>query len=94
MKPYEVPAAVFVHGWLIILAAIQRSLPDGALDAAIKRTALFLSSDPQFELSNTQAIEIVGAQVLALADQSADPKERTFAKRCIKLLVREAVSEN
>jgi hypothetical protein len=93
MKPCDSPAAVFVHGWFMILAAIQRSLPDDAIDAAIKRTVLALSSDPRFEVSTTQAIEIVGTQVIALTDQT-DPKVRAFAKRCLKVLVRGAVSEN
>jgi hypothetical protein len=94
MNPSDFPAAVFVHGWLIILAAIQRSLCDDALEIAIKRTAWFLSSDPRFEVSATQAIEMIGSQVLALTDHGTDPKVRAFAIRCLKVLVREAVSEN
>jgi hypothetical protein len=77
----------------MILAAIRRSLPDDAIDTAIKNTVLVLSSDPRFEVSNTQAIEILGTQVIELTDQT-DPKVRAFAKRCLKVLVREAVSEN
>jgi hypothetical protein len=78
----------------MILADIQRSLPDDAIEAAIKRTVMVLSSDPRFEVTVTQAIEIIGDQVLALADQRTDPKVSAFAKRCLKLLVREAMSEN
>jgi hypothetical protein len=94
MKPCDLSAAVFVQGWLMILARIQRSLTDDAIDTAINTTVSLLSSDPRFEVSTSQANEIVGTQVLALTDQSIDPKMSAFAKRCLKALVREAVSEN
>jgi hypothetical protein len=94
MKPGDLSAAVFVQSWLMILAAIERSLPDNALDAAINKTVLVLSSDPRFEVNTSQANEIIGEQVLTLVDHSTDPKVRVLAERCLKVLVREAVSEN
>ncbi|HTU17527.1 MAG TPA: hypothetical protein VMG10_05640 [Gemmataceae bacterium] len=94
MKPCDLPVAVFVQGWLMILAGIQQSLTDEALNAAINRTVFVVSANPRFELSAEQATEIVGVQLIALANQNTDSDVRAFAERYLNVLLREAVSDN
>ncbi len=94
MKPCDLPVAVFVQGWLMILAGIHQSLTDDALHTAISRTLLVVSANPRFEVSAEQAAEIVGLQLIALTNQNTDSDVRAFADRCLKMLLREAVSDN
>ncbi len=78
----------------MILASIHRHLTDDALHAAICRTVLVVSANPRFAVNDEQATEIVGGQLLALTNQRRDAPVRAFAERCLKVLLREVVSDN
>ena len=94
MKRCDLPAAMFVQGWLMILAGMHRNLTDDALHTAICRTVLVVSTNPRFEVNEDQATEIVGLQLVALTDQRRDSAVRAFAERCLEVMLSRAVSQN
>ena len=94
MKPCDLPAAVFVQGWLMILAGIHQHLTDEVLRAAIDRIWVVASVNPRFEVSEEQAAELVGNQLLTLANGKTESEVRAFAQRCLRMIFKDVVSEN
>jgi hypothetical protein len=78
----------------MILAEIHSNLTDDQLYAAINRTLLVVTANPRFAVSESQAVELVGRQLVALAQQSKHSDVSAFAKRCLKVFVNQAVLDN
>lgn len=94
MKPCDLPAAVFVQGWLMILAGIHQHLTDEILRAALNRIWFVASANPRFEVSEDQAAEFIGLQLVTLSNEKTDSEVRAFAQRCLRMIFKDVVSEN